>query len=106
MNAYAVCVPEMRTWHDWTYTEGPETYTPVGIFLAESPGQAKVDALRSFTSCIHSAVYDDDWTALRVRKIPLRLKPTRKRGEVSYTSGLWRLWPDEWPRLRGEEGDR
>lgn len=97
MNAYAVCIPEIRTTYDYYQVEPPETYFPCGIFLAETAGQAKADALRSFTEDIRSGVFDDDWTSLRVRKIPLRLKSSRARGEVSYTSGLWGLWPEDWP---------
>lgn len=102
MNAYAVCIPEKRTWYDWYQVDPPETYLPCGIFLAETPGQAKADALRSFCGGPQSAVYEDDWPRLRVRKIPLRLRSDRKRGEVGSTSGLWRLWPQDWPFPLGE----
>lgn len=97
MNAYAVCIPEIRSTYDYYQTDPSEPYLPCGIFVAETPAQAKADALRSFTAAIQAGVYSDDWPSLRARKIVSRIR--RTRGEVGMTDTLWRLWPDNWPSL-------
>jgi len=56
----------------------PESYRAIGVFAAETPGQAKADALREFNN-------DVEWTDLRVR-IAYR-GVTAERG----------LWNDQWP---------
>lgn len=101
MNAYAVCIPEIRETHDYYQIDPPEPYLPCGIFIAETPAQAKVDALRSFTSAINSGVFYDDWPSLRVRKIVSNIR--RERSEAGVTDTLWRLWPHDWPALTRQE---
>ena len=101
MNAYAVCIPEERTDYGGWY-EPPEVGVPLGIFIAETPGQAKRDALRAWTQR-RMGVYSDDYTALRVRKLSA-LKVGR-RGEVTdQTDILWLLWPERWPQIPPFEG--
>lgn len=100
MNVYAVCIPEIRETHDYYQIDPPEPYMPSGIFIAETPAQAKADALRSFTSAIQAGVFSDDWPSLRVRKIVTGIR--RNRGEAGVTDTLWRLWPHDWPWSVGE----
>jgi hypothetical protein len=94
MNAYAVCIPEYRTWHDYYQVEGPETYFPIGIFAAETRGQAKIDALRSFCDGPQSAVSEDDFTALRTRLLASNVR--KPRGEYSGSDSIWGLIPQDW----------
>lgn len=95
MNAYAVALPEHRTWYDWNQIDPPETYVPIGVFAAETRGQARWDALRDFCDQVQSAVYPDDFTALRVRLLARHVR--RPRGPYSGTDSIWALIPLDWP---------
>jgi hypothetical protein len=95
VNAYAVCIPEERV--EYSYMEPPEPGVPLGIFVAETAGQAKVDALRAWTQR-RMGVNTDDFTAIRARNICSL--SVGERGEVKDpTDVLWILWPDRWPEI-------
>ncbi len=95
MNAYAVAINEQRTWHDWAQVDPPETYLPIGVFAAETRGQARWDALRAFCSGPQSAVYEDDFPNLRVRLLARNVR--RPRGQYSDSDSIWALIPLDWP---------
>jgi len=100
MNAYAVCIPERRETYDYYRIDPPESYVPIGVFAAETRGQAKADALRSFCDEVQSGVYSDDWTQLRTRLLARNVR--RPRGPYSNADSIWGLIPIDWPKL-GEE---
>lgn len=94
MNGYVVYIPELRSEiPSMASLEPPESWYPADIFAAETPGQAKSDALREWTSGLRSGVYSDDWPSLRVRllerNVPL------KRGRVTLDVGRGGTKPDE-----------
>jgi hypothetical protein len=93
---FAVCIPEMRA--HYAFEEPPEYGVPLGIFVAETPAQAKRDALRAWTQR-SMGVYSDDWPALRVRK--LGETDAYERGELPAESSWWLAWP-AWPILEQE----
>lgn len=68
MNAYLVRIPEERADIPSACSlEPPEPWWPTGIFIADTPAQAKTDALRAWSSSATTGVYSDDWPSLRVR---------------------------------------
>lgn len=92
MNAYVVRIPEERT--SQRYYEPPEPWWPIGVFLAETPAQAKRDALDAW---IGSGVERDDWNALRVRLLRYDIRVydgesgsdvEARRGEVPFGDPL------------------
>lgn len=104
MNAYAVCIPEMRT--SGCYDEPPEWYMPCGIFVAETANQAKYMALTKWAGQLSSGVYSDDWVNLRARIIeygPVGWEDgeffhSLPAGEIRdsshpYIEYLWAGWP-------------
>jgi hypothetical protein len=92
VNVYAVCIPEERVHYAWD--EPPEPGVPLGIFAAETAGQAKVDALRTWTHR-SMGVNTDDFPAIRARRIGRAHWLTR--GEVAESEGFWLSWPEDWP---------
>lgn len=70
MNAYVVRIPETRgEYPSASSLEPPEPWTPTGVFVAETPAQAKRDALDVWAKSLRSGVYSDDWSNLRVRML-------------------------------------
>jgi hypothetical protein len=98
MNAYAVCIPGYRTWHDYYQIDPPETYLPIGVFAAETRGQAKIDALREFCEGPQAAVYDDDFVSLRTRLLARHVR--KPRGKYSDNDSIWGLIPRDWPKMK------
>lgn len=97
VNVYAVCIPEERV--HFADGEPPEGGVPVGIFVAETSGQAKRDALRAWTHR-PMGVYTDDYPVIRARKIGSRGGP---RGEIrNGDEGWWIRWPEGWPVIDRE----
>jgi len=54
-----------RTNYSYSYTEPPEDVWCADLFVANSPGKAKVAFLKAFKN----NVYFDDWVNIRVRKV-------------------------------------
>jgi hypothetical protein len=97
MNAYLVLIPEQRCDVYFGGYEPPEPWYPTGVFIAETPGQAKRDALYEWANAPRSGVYHDDWTNLRVRLLGRDVAglSSIRRGELSQSDnpGLYdRAW--------------
>ncbi len=117
MNAYAICIPEMRNGRG--YDEPPEPYMPCGIFIANTGNEAKYMALVSWANSLYSGVYHDDWINLRARIIEYGQGP---QGQVGWDDGeffhvlpagevkghgpfvdyLWNGWPESY-RVEAKE---
>lgn len=102
MNAYTVALCEQRTWHDYYQVEAPITYLPIGVFAAETRGQARFDALKQFCGESQSAVYEDDFDLLRVRLLAKNVR--RPRGPYPDDDSIWGLIPSDWPRRKNGGG--
>lgn len=100
MNAYVVAMPEYRTWYDYYQIDPPETYLPIGVFAAETRGQARFDALKDFCNQAQSAVYEDDFDLLRVKLLAKNVRVPR--GKYSDSDSIWGLIPRDWPRMKND----
>lgn len=83
MNAYVVKTKDEReeTIPITDEGQGPtEVYWPHGLFVAETPAQAKADALRAW-SRLHSGVYADDYINLRATLVGRNVP--EERGEIA-----------------------
>jgi hypothetical protein len=88
VNAYLVRIPELRSEYYSGGYEPPEPWFPTGIFCAETPAQAKYDAIEDWAGGTRSGVYHDDWPSLRVNL--LRKDVSYERGELNDDeSDLW-----------------
>lgn len=67
MNAYLVRIREERgaLYFGGDLYEPPEPWFPIGVFVAATRGQAKADALSTWSHSSRSGVYEDDWPNLR-----------------------------------------
>lgn len=98
MNAYAVALKEERTWYDYYQLEAPLPYLPIAVFAAETRGQARFDALKSFVHEPQSAVYEDDFDLLTVKLLAKNVRVPR--GRYSDSDSIWGLIPRDWPEFK------
>lgn len=94
MNVYAVCIPEERVEY-FGGLEPPEVGVPLGLFAAETEGQARCDALKVWLRR-RCGVNSDDFVAIRSRVVWPRAR-NLERGEIPDSDPLWKLWPEGWP---------
>lgn len=91
MNAYLVTIPETREYvEDAIMDDGSGPlghWQPTGIYVAETPGQARRDALTDWTNRPRTGVYEDDFLSLRAR---LLVKDVElERGCADHVDPLW-----------------
>jgi hypothetical protein len=91
LTAWLVTIPEVREYVAEVVCDdgsGPlESWRPVGIFAAETAGQAKSDALRAWSRSRYTGVYGDDYKALRARDLGVWVE--QPRGCLDESTALW-----------------
>ena len=97
MNAYVVCIPEIRDGS--SYGEPPDPGLPISVVAAESRGRAKSLVFRKWVKEYRSGVYSDDFTYIRTRLLARHVR--RPEGEYSGTDSIWALIPRDWPQIKG-----